>query len=328
MPEAVVIQWSRLGDVLQTRALLCALRRTRPELRRVLCLDARYAGVARRFPELDDVWPIDLARLHALASHAASQADLLTEIAGLCKRYDGADVQDAYVLSRSLAAVLFAEQLCPRDLRGYQRRNDQLLMPDEIQRLENAFRSGTPLSLHLADLWASWCPGAARPEILPPLTGSREEVAREGIGLLGDAGEPYRTIPRDWLALLCRELTERFSCPIYLFGQQRPQDNDPLSVAVIESFGQIRDLRSRTNLDQLFNELSARELVIGPDTGALHLAAACTVPVVGLYFGGALAVHTGPYSARAVVLQNPGWTPDSVRLCANEVGKFLSYEVI
>ncbi len=109
-----------------------------------------------------------------------------------------------------------------------------------------------------------------------------------------------------------------------LYGQQRPQPGDPLTIAAIESFGQIRDLRGRTGLMELWTEMAARELIIGPDTGALHLAAALCVPVIGLYFGGALAVHTGPYTARAAVLQNPGWTVETMSHCAESASTLMS----
>jgi ADP-heptose:LPS heptosyltransferase len=328
MPEAVVLQWSRLGDVLQSRVLLSALRRSRPELRRVLCLDARYAALARRFPEVDEVWPVDLARLFALARHPETQANLLTALEALWRQFPCEDVREAYVLSRSTAAVLFAEQLHPALLRGYRRDGSRLIVPDEIQRLERALTAGTPLPLHLADLWAAWCPGTHEPHALEPLTGGGEDVLCEGIGLLCDAGEPYRTIPREWLASLATQLSERFATPVYLYGQQRPQGSDPLSVAAIESFGLIRELRGGTDLSQLRTELAARELVIGPDTGALHLAAALHVPVIGLYFGGALAVHTGPYTTRAIVLQNPVWNDETLNRCVEHASAFLSCEVV
>ncbi len=98
MPEAVVFQWSRLGDVMQTRVLLSSLRNSRPELRRVLCLDARYADLARRFPEVDAVWPVDLARLTTLARRPETQAELLSELERLWRQFPQCDVHEAYVL--------------------------------------------------------------------------------------------------------------------------------------------------------------------------------------------------------------------------------------
>lgn len=86
MRRIAVVQWSRLGDLLQTRVLLRRLRRERPEHALVLSADARYAELVRQMPKLNEFWPVDLARLSALAKHAQSHGALLQAIAALCRQ--------------------------------------------------------------------------------------------------------------------------------------------------------------------------------------------------------------------------------------------------
>jgi heptosyltransferase-1 len=60
----------------------------------------------------------------------------------------------------------------------------------------------------------------------------------------------------------------------------------------------------RCSLGQLIALTRRTRLMIGGDTGPLHLAAAFGIPVVGLY-GPTDPVRTGPFGTRAVVLRKP-----------------------
>ncbi len=70
-------------------------------------------------------------------------------------------------------------------------------------------------------------------------------------------------------------------------------------------------------------------ILIGGDTGPLHLAAAFGIPVVGLY-GPTDPVRTGPFGTRAVVLRKPeSKTPFSHHRNADEgLLKISTEEVI
>jgi hypothetical protein len=67
-------------------------------------------------------------------------------------------------------------------------------------------------------------------------------------------------------------------------------------------------MRGSTSLKSLVELCHKHVVVIGSDTGGLHLAAACGCRPIGLYFGGASVHNTGPYCEDAAVLQSPEWT--------------------
>ena len=58
----------------------------------------------------------------------------------------------------------------------------------------------------------------------------------------------------------------------------------------------------RTNLRQLTALLSQASLVIGGDTGPIHLAAALGKPVIGIY-GGSDPLRNGPWGQRNIIIQ-------------------------
>jgi len=56
-----------------------------------------------------------------------------------------------------------------------------------------------------------------------------------------------------------------------------------------------RDLTGQTSLVGLADVLTGLDALLTPDTGAMHLAAALGVPVVGLFLSSAWCHETGPY---------------------------------
>ena len=70
--------------------------------------------------------------------------------------------------------------------------------------------------------------------------------------------------------------------------------------------GRLRDLTGRTSLRQLLAVLARVDLAFGPDSGALHLAAALARPVVSLW-GATSAARSAPWGSEGRVVQ--GRTP-------------------
>ncbi|MBU0509626.1 glycosyltransferase [bacterium] len=322
MSDVVVIQWARLGDLLQTRVLLRRLMRKNATARRVLCADARYADLVRTFPEKFEFWPVDLRKWTAFARHPSSHDDLLRTLIAARRDSSGLSRPDVYVLTRSLTAVLFAERLSPRAIHGYQRRGADLVVPPAIGKIETALASGQPLPVHLADVWANLGESEANSSWLPALRIPRaaNNCAAMRVGILCDSAEVYRDIPTAWLASLAKALV-RIPAHVTLFGVSRGDEKNELTALSRHNPQQVDDLRGKTSLNDLLIHIAEQDTVIGADTGGLHLAAALGIFTVGLYFGGAHASHTGPYAANAVVVQNPSWdeTPlrDIARLLEN-----------
>ncbi|MCB1045595.1 MAG: glycosyltransferase family 9 protein [Calditrichaeota bacterium] len=65
----------------------------------------------------------------------------------------------------------------------------------------------------------------------------------------------------------------------------------------------VINLAGRTSLDELLLTLENAALVIAQDTGVLHLAAATSTPLLGLYHASARVTETGPFQHGAHVLE-------------------------
>jgi GT2 family glycosyltransferase/ADP-heptose:LPS heptosyltransferase len=324
MPDALVMQWSRLGDLLQTRVVLNRLRGEDSRARIVLCVDRRYASLARSFVEVSDVWPVDLARWSTLARHQTHHGELLGELERLCRSFSGDHVDIACVMSPSLSAVILAERFRPVQMHGYTRAGGELAVPSALREIERRMREGRPLAFHLADVWAAWIGRPSNQTWLPPIVwGTRPAYESEDdlhVGWICDAGESYREVPQSWAANVLRGIAGRVRCRIELYGRDHARD-DELTRLAREMPDRLTDLRGLTDLPTLAGHLTAQNVVVGPDTGALHLAAALGTRVVGLYHGGAVCSLTGPYAAHAFVLQDPDWddiTAEAVAGCVTD----------
>jgi heptosyltransferase I len=73
------------------------------------------------------------------------------------------------------------------------------------------------------------------------------------------------------------------------------------------------------SIGQLIECTRRANLFIGGDTGPLHLAAALSIPVVGIY-GPTNPARNGPYGTRAIVLRHPASKRDHTRRSEPEMG--------
>jgi ADP-heptose:LPS heptosyltransferase len=304
MPEAVVIQWARLGDLLQTRILLRRLKVA--GYRVTLCCDSRYSDLAACFPEVDFVWPIDLAAHNASAKQSLLPSSLLHAFMLDIDHRKHPPFECAFVLNHALAAAIFAELLQPVEIFGFKRRGANLSTPRWLEELEQRRKHGEIWPLHIADLWACLFTHDAGGEWLPGLPRDNSVSAQSSpcMGIFCDAGERYRTIPFLWLLDVANKMTD-IGYRVRLFGKNAT----PLDASINQS--SIEDYRGQTDYMQLMRMLASCYLVVGSDSGGLHLAAALGLPAVGLYFGGAHAVNTGPYASAARVIESIEWNKHS-----------------
>ena len=115
---------------------------------------------------------------------------------------------------------------------------------------------------------------------------------------LGSSCSSRRWFPSDTAAVL-RELRVRHGAGAVLLGTVA---DAPFAARVqAETDGTVRDLVGRTTLRQLLAILAHARLAFGPDSGALHLAAALGTPVVSLW-GATSPARSTPFGCEALVV--------------------------
>ena len=103
---------------------------------------------------------------------------------------------------------------------------------------------------------------------------------------------------RNWLperyAEVIRQAAARWHCGILLTGGDTPIERQLCEQLARVAPDHVHDLCGRTSPKQLAALLAEADVLLAPDTGAVHLARAMDTPVVGLY-AVASSKLTGPY---------------------------------
>lgn len=133
----------------------------------------------------------------------------------------------------------------------------------------------------------------------------KSDSGRRRIGLIcGTENSPEKRWPVDsWRKLIDARPNDEF----FLFGTIRDQAITS-QVAKGVSTERVHDRAGKTGLVEFASELNSCDLVVGNDTGGMHLANMLGVPVV-VIFGPTNSVRTGPFFEAPVELVSPPGTP-------------------
>jgi heptosyltransferase I len=322
--RALVIQLARLGDLVQTIPAIAALKETHADWILDLLCPAHLEEIGRLLPEIAAVVPWDgaawnqracLAEKEWKPGHIAEADAALRTIAD--EPYDRAFVLNQHPRA-VLAGALLARESIGAIVGGPL---DQKLSPWATyvravasDRMENR--------IHLADVFCGMC-GVVPPKHMMPLQAPAgvlpvdlEPIGQsEGpwIGLLVGAGEQERLVPITvWTRLITDCLGHLHQSRIVLLGSGQEQERAHRIQAALPPslLGRVWDTTGRLGLKELALVLTRCTVVIGADTGPLHLAAALGKTVIGWYFARARVHETGPYGAHHWVWQAEGKAVD------------------
>jgi lipopolysaccharide heptosyltransferase II len=305
--RVLCVRLDGMGDVLMTTPAIAALQAGGRHV--TLLASPAGAQVARLVPEIDEVITYDAPWMKATLPREAAAPDLALVRRLAEQRFDAAAIFTVYSQSALPAALLCHLASIPLRL-GHCRENPHQLLTDWLPDPE-------PLTIvrhevrRQLDLVASV--GAAISDERLRLRVPRE--ARESVHrLLADAGvssgqwilvhpgatAPSRRYPPDMLAEACRALASLTGRTIVLAGSV---DETGILEEMRTGIGRASvSLGGALDVAGLAALVEAAPLLIGNNSGPIHIAAAVRTPVVDLY---ALTnpQHT-PWAVKSRVLSN------------------------
>jgi hypothetical protein len=133
----------------------------------------------------------------------------------------------------------------------------------------------------------------------PPIDSGKKQV-----GIIIGAGDSKRLLSVEFYADLILNLLTSDLFSIVLIGGPTDTDRQQQIIASLDlKYRQhVFPTAGNTALSELPDLLGSCDLVVGPDTGPLHIAAWCNIPTLGLYFASASVHQTGPYGRECAVL--------------------------
>jgi ADP-heptose:LPS heptosyltransferase len=315
--DLLVIQLARLGDFLQSTPLLAGLKEEYPGESLAVLVTPAQAPLARHCPYVDQVLVCDPAVLTSLAREPEGVGEVrravLSSLVAPLWEYPAATVIN---LNLNRVSAALAAGWPAAHLRGWRYEPDQdALKGEPWSRFVLALAGDRRLTrLHLCDIWLSHAAGSpARLDRLSYAVEAQEDERARNL-LPGRDGEPLvalqlganndlRRWPVNSFAELAAGLMDQGS-RVALVGSDRER---PLARRLKKRLGpageQVVDLMGLTDLPTLAACLGQADLVVGADTGTLHLATAVGAKVLALYMGPAAAHETGPYGPGHLVLQ-------------------------
>ena len=326
--RVLLVRLSAIGDVLQCLHGLAALRAARPGARIHWLVEDRCASILEGHPHLDSVvvfgrsalrrelrrpwlWPAAVARLWRLrrdlrALRPTVSVDLQGNLKGaLLARLAGAPRRIG------LGPGQGGKDGCHRFANEH-----VTLPPAPVHRADRARALLAPLGIAANAAAAVAGVAAAGPwadEALRPLGSARFAVLHPGVSGFGD----FKRWPPERYADLARRLKEAHGLPVLLTAG--PGEEALADGVAAASNGAARRAPPTRSLAELGALLSRASVVVGADTGPVHLAAVLGVPTVALFGPKDPAIYA-PRGPRVRVVWKQVWcSPCRLRRCGDPV---------
>lgn len=126
------------------------------------------------------------------------------------------------------------------------------------------------------------------------------DLRRPFVALLLGSSWESKNWPRSGYEGLLKKFAERSEYSVLLCGDKSQSD---LACELTKSFPSVKSCVGRTSLEELLQILGQASLLIGPDSGPAHMAAALGVPCVTL-FGPTNPKRVAPWGAQDYCLQS------------------------
>jgi lipopolysaccharide heptosyltransferase I len=328
--RVAIVKLSSLGDVVHALPVAHALRRRLPDAHLTWIVEARESAILRGHPDLDGVLPVDTRRWRRLVRRPAGAREVWAGLGRLRERIRAAHFDVAIDLQGLVKSGLLTLSTGAPFRIGFARSHCR----EPLNALFTTRRvTPPPGAVHVVDQYLSvLAPLGVEPAPpvfhlpAPPEAEWRVErfLSEQGVkphdrlvALNPGAGRPAKRWPvGHFRGLAERLVVEAGVRVLVLWGP----DEEGMARAVARADA---ILAPATTLPELGALLRRSRLVVGSDTGPLHLAAALGTPCVGLY-GPTRPERNGPYGRRCRGLESPNGTmaaisPDLVFRAAMEL---------
>lgn len=315
MEKILVVQLSRMGDLVQTLPLLKRMNEEKPDCEITLMCIREFSEVIRDSRSADRLIHLPLGDVKEVLKQDdqvdLSHIDSMLEISELKEDYD-------FVIN--LTHTLGSGRICERvdgkkkagRINTYE--GEIRLSGDWAKYLFTSSQNRTRNLFNLVDIYVGMGGVPHKPveDYLEVTSRNHDKAYRllkanayneedRLVAFQMDANRLYRAWPTDNFVLLANELTKRSEVEIVLLGSDREREIGDRFLGQV-NFSVI-DLIGKTGVSDLPAIIKQCDLFISSDTGPIHIAAAVKTKVLGLYFSTAYFSETAPYGEGNVVIQ-------------------------
>jgi len=303
MADILFVKTSSLGDVIHQMPALTEARRALPAAHFTWLVEEAYAPLAALHPAVDAVLPVAWRRWRGALLAPATWGEIAGNLRAIRTQcFD--EIVDSQGLLRTAVMARFA--------RGRRHGYDSASIRERLASPFYDRRHAVSLALHavernrrLTGLALGYTPQGA-----PDFGLDRARFAATGeryAVLLHASAEPRKLWPEaNWIAL-GRALEAQDLNLVLPWGTEAERTRSETIAAALTR----ARVPTRAPLDQVAGLIADATLVVGVDTGILHLAAALRVPLVAI-FTGSRPELTGPVGAGPLSVFGSNGAPPTV----------------
>jgi heptosyltransferase-1 len=302
VPEILFIKTSSLGDVIHQMPALTEAQKRRPDARFAWLVEEAFAPLVRLHPAVGEVIPVASRRWRKSLVWPSTLREVGASLSTLRARH-----YDLIVDTQGLVRSALIARAAHGVRHGYGRKSIREPLASlfyDVQHTVSRDLHAVERNRRLTGLALGYTPEGAIEYGLDRalLRGTPQRAAV----LLHATARPEKEWPeQNWISL-ARSMIQRGVKPLLPWGSE----NERARAERIAS--EVPDARvpERTPLDQVARWIASAEIVVGVDTGLLHLAAAFGVPLVAI-FSGSTPQLTGPVGSGPMrVLGTYGKAPE------------------
>src|SRR3989338_7837451 len=329
MKNILILNLTRMGDLLQTTPLIAGLKEKYPASKITLLANNNFADICKGIPFIDELYTFDIKQF--TPKKAGDEPSLLmiyNYLEGLVDNMKEKKFDTVINLSHSKLSAIFTSLLNIPDVRGLTSTDygHRVIRHPWLNYFCNIIFNRNYNRFNLVDMYMK--SGDVQPfskRLFLNVSEDSERFADEFlkkngvsdrdilIGFQPASSRPDRRWSSDSFSKLGLELVRKYGAKIIIFGVpsekgvgdeiQSKMDN-PLNPPLIK--GEVKGVinaAGKTSVRELASLLKRCQLLITNDTGTMHIAAAVGTKVVALFFAHALVHETGPYGEGHIILQ-------------------------
>lgn len=303
--KILLVQLTRLGDVLTTLPVAKALKRSYPGSEVHILVRSKFAQGTVNLSELDRVIEWDSRELIKPVLTMDTGEGIAESIKVLKGRVEALRQENydqvinlSYSPSSSFISYLIGQSGAV--VRGYTRTSDLFLHIPDLGSQYFRAQVGVKKSnrLHVVDLMG-WTAGV---EVLEEdlRSGNRDQVEKYVVCHMGASDPGKSWMPYSWYALI-RRVVDQLKIKVILIGSPG-EAKDAEQMAKIVSSPLLDNRVGRTSVTELKDLIQKAALYVGCDSGPLHVANLANCPSLNLSVGNVRFWETGPTVAGSRVL--------------------------
>ncbi len=317
MKEILIINLTRMGDLLQTTPLMAGFKEANPEVRITLLINSSFVGVCKGIPFIDELIVFDMHGFRdRLLNKEYSVIENFRFIEDLINRINGKEYDLAMNLTHSRISALMISLVRTREKRGFtvDSEGHRVIKHPWLRYFFNVVPNREYNPFHLVDMYLkSGGVLAERKGLIFEMSGEDEKKSGELltgqkveenellIGIHLGASKSDKTWPVSSFAALADMITAKLGYRILLFGSPSETDLGNEFEKIVK-YRPI-NLIGKTGIGELAALLNRCSLLISNDTGPLHLATAVGTKVIDIFTANVHFLETGPYGEGHYVIQ-------------------------